>query len=57
LIDPGLAIDCANAYRRYRSLQHGLRLNEARYARVAPEAVSAESQAVKTLWAQLFPSN
>jgi len=57
LIDPGLAIDCANAYRRYRSLQHGLRLNEARYARVAPEAVSDESQAVKTLWAQLFPSN
>lgn len=55
LIDHSLALHCANAYRRYRSLQHGLRLNEARYARVAPDTVQAEAQAVKALWAQLFP--
>jgi len=54
LIDPELALTCANAYRRYRSLQHGLRLNEARFARVAPETVHAESEAVKSLWSQLF---
>jgi len=54
LIDASLAMDAANAYRRYRSLQHGLRLNEARYARVDPQLVVAESQAVKALWFQVF---
>ena len=56
LIDAQLAADCANAYRRYRSLQHGLRLNEARFARVAPQEVAGEAQAVRALWAQVFAS-
>ncbi|NDG58935.1 MAG: hypothetical protein EBX55_10820, partial [Betaproteobacteria bacterium] len=54
LIEEALALACADAYRRYRGLQHGLRLNEARYARVAPQSVYAESQAVRQLWAALF---
>jgi len=54
LVDAALAIASADAYRRYRSLQHGLRLNEARYARVTPEEVAREAQAVRALWAQVF---
>ncbi|NBO02842.1 MAG: bifunctional [glutamate--ammonia ligase]-adenylyl-L-tyrosine phosphorylase/[glutamate--ammonia-ligase] adenylyltransferase [Betaproteobacteria bacterium] len=56
LIDKQLALQCADAYRRYRMLQHGLRLNEARYARVEPQLLINESQAVKALWATLFAS-
>jgi glutamate-ammonia-ligase adenylyltransferase len=54
LIDDGLASACADAYRRYRSLQHGLRLNEARFARVPHAEIAQEAQAVRSLWEQVF---
>lgn len=50
LIDEGLAGRCADAYRRYRRLQHQLKLDDAPYARVAPTAVAAEREAVSALW-------
>lgn len=50
LIDAGLATRCADAYRRYRRLQHQLKLDDAPYARVAPAAVATEREAVTALW-------
>ena len=50
LIDASLAADVANAYRRYRKLQHALRLNGATYARVAAPDVAAETEQVRHLW-------
>ncbi|HEX6529087.1 MAG TPA: bifunctional [glutamate--ammonia ligase]-adenylyl-L-tyrosine phosphorylase/[glutamate--ammonia-ligase] adenylyltransferase [Burkholderiales bacterium] len=50
LIPAELAERCRNAYREFRRLQHGLRLNGARYARVAPERVAAHAEAVRELW-------
>lgn len=40
----------ADAYRRYRQLQHTLRLNDAQYARVPRPEVAAEIAAVSELW-------
>ncbi|MDO4683092.1 MAG: bifunctional [glutamate--ammonia ligase]-adenylyl-L-tyrosine phosphorylase/[glutamate--ammonia-ligase] adenylyltransferase [Lautropia sp.] len=54
LIEAGLARAVADAYRRYRQLQHEIRLNEARHARVPPADVAAEAIAVKALWQQLL---
>ena len=54
LIEGRLASACADAYRRYRSLQHGLRLNEARFARVPQAEIAREAQAVRSLWEQVF---
>jgi glutamate-ammonia-ligase adenylyltransferase len=50
LIDAPAAADCAQAYRDFRRLQHVLRLNDARYARVAPQTVAAQRAAVRELW-------
>ena len=50
LIDEALAARVANAYRRYRQLQHTMRLNDAQYARVAHDEVSEQSAAVIALW-------
>jgi [glutamine synthetase] adenylyltransferase / [glutamine synthetase]-adenylyl-L-tyrosine phosphorylase len=50
LIDAALADEVAQAYRDYRRLQHSLRLNDARYARVEPAAVSHQRKAVTGLW-------
>lgn len=50
LIDAGLAERVAAAYRRFRQLQHALRLNDARYARVEPDEVAAERDDVRALW-------
>ena len=50
LIDAQAAADCAQAYRHFRRLQHVLRLNDARYARVEPESVAAQRAAVRGLW-------
>ena len=50
LIDATLASAVADAYRRYRQLQHRLRLDDAQYARVDPEIVAEESKAVSALW-------
>ncbi len=54
LIDAGQAAAVADAYRRYRRLQHALRLDGADYARVEPGRIDAERDAVVALWARLF---
>jgi glutamate-ammonia-ligase adenylyltransferase len=42
------------AYRSYRKLQHGLRLNDAQYARVPRETLQAEIDGVLELWRTVF---
>ena len=54
LIPGALAERCREAYREFRRLQHGLRLNGAQFARVPHERVAAHAQAVRELWTQLF---
>jgi len=54
LIPAPLAEQCQGAYREFRRLQHGLRLNGAQYARVAPEAVAPHVAAVRGLWQTVF---
>jgi glutamate-ammonia-ligase adenylyltransferase len=50
LIDAESARACAAAYRRYRQLQHALRLNGMEHARVERAHVAAEIDAVARLW-------
>jgi len=50
LIGAGDAADCARAYRDFRRLQHVLRLNDARYARVDPDSVAVQRAAVQRVW-------
>jgi glutamate-ammonia-ligase adenylyltransferase len=54
LIPQDLAEACRNAYRKFRRLQHALRLNGAQYARVPREQVAAKSEAVRELWKEVF---
>jgi len=54
LIEPALAERCRNAYRDFRRLQHALRLNGAKYARVPAAQVSAQAEAVAGLWQLIF---
>jgi len=54
LIDKEVAEKCRSAYRDFRRLQHALRLNGARYARVPLEQVAAKSEAVRNLWKAVF---
>ena len=54
LLDAGLAERCRDAYRDFRRLQHGLRLNGAQYARVPREQVTAQAEAVTALWRSVF---
>ena len=57
LIDPTNAEQSAQAYRRYRQLQHAQRLNGGEgstAALVAPELVIAERKAVEALWTRVF---
>jgi glutamate-ammonia-ligase adenylyltransferase len=42
------------AYRAYRKIQHTLRLQGERYARVAPQSVTAHAAAVRELWQCVF---
>jgi glutamate-ammonia-ligase adenylyltransferase len=51
LLDTGLAERCRDAYRDFRRLQHALRLNGAKYARVPREQVASQVEAVSRLWA------
>jgi glutamate-ammonia-ligase adenylyltransferase len=53
LIPVDLAETVRNAYRDYRRMQHGLRLNGTK-ARVAPEEVGARVTAVRALWRIVF---
>jgi glutamate-ammonia-ligase adenylyltransferase len=50
LVDAELAERCRNAYREFRRMQHTLRLNGARYARVPAEQASEHAAAVRALW-------
>jgi glutamate-ammonia-ligase adenylyltransferase len=50
LIAEAPALAAHDAYRRFRRLQHSLRLQGEPYARVAPEEVAAERRAVTELW-------
>ena len=54
LIPAELAERVREAYRRYRKLQHALRLNDARYARVERDSVAAEIGSVQALWEKVF---
>ena len=54
LIPADLAERVRDAYREYRRLQHGLRLNNARYARVEPAEVAAMREAVEQLLGVVF---
>jgi glutamate-ammonia-ligase adenylyltransferase len=54
LIPTELANRVADAYREYRRLQHGLRLNGAEYARVDRDRVIAHIQATLSLWRTVF---
>lgn len=56
LLDAGLAAPAVAAYRRYRALQHEIRLNagEGVPARVPPELVESEREAVLALWRSVF---
>jgi glutamate-ammonia-ligase adenylyltransferase len=56
LIDKAIAEKTRNAYREFRKVQHALRLNGARYARVPPAQLSAEIESVKMLWNAVFPA-
>ena len=53
LIPADLADRVRDAYREYRRLQHGLRLNHAA-SRVDPDSVAAQRDAVRQLWALVF---
>jgi glutamate-ammonia-ligase adenylyltransferase len=54
LIPAFLAEDCRNAYRKFRRLQHALRLNGAKFARVPQDQVALKSEAVRKLWNAVF---
>jgi glutamate-ammonia-ligase adenylyltransferase len=56
LIDAALAVEVADAYRTFRRIQHRLRLNGAERARVPPEEVEREADAVIRLWHTVFES-
>lgn len=54
LIDLQLANQTSDAYRLFRKLQHGIRLQGEDRARVENERVSTEANATKALWDSLF---
>lgn len=56
LIAPELSRDAAAAYRKYRTLQHEIRLNagEAVPVRVPPQTCETERKAVRRLWQSVF---
>jgi len=54
LVPAELAERCREAYREFRRLQHALRLNGAKYARVAPEQAAVHAAAVGELWTKVI---
>jgi glutamate-ammonia-ligase adenylyltransferase len=50
LAPEALALAAHDAYRRFRSLQHSLRLQGGKYARIDPHEVRNEIEAVRALW-------
>ncbi len=55
LIRRAPALAAHDAYRRFRQLQHGLRLQGEKYARIAPGDVEDAARAVRELWNEVFP--
>jgi glutamate-ammonia-ligase adenylyltransferase len=54
LIPAELAQRVADAYREYRRLQHGLRLNGAEFARIESARVAHHLEATRALWRAVF---
>jgi [glutamine synthetase] adenylyltransferase / [glutamine synthetase]-adenylyl-L-tyrosine phosphorylase len=54
LIPASIAEACRDAYRDFRRMQHALRLNGARYARVPPAQTRDHMLAVQQLWKAVF---
>jgi glutamate-ammonia-ligase adenylyltransferase len=54
LIPADLAERVRDAYRKYRTLQHSLRLNDAQYARVRRDTLAQEIDSVRELWRMVF---
>ncbi len=54
LVPGAIADSAAEAYREYRRLQHQVRLQGAREARVPPEPQAARREVVGTLWREIF---
>ena len=54
LVDGNRAQAAHDAYRRFRQLQHGQRLQGERYARVEPGSVAEPRQAVLELWKEVM---
>ncbi|MFL6715483.1 MAG: bifunctional [glutamate--ammonia ligase]-adenylyl-L-tyrosine phosphorylase/[glutamate--ammonia-ligase] adenylyltransferase, partial [Burkholderiaceae bacterium] len=54
LIDAELAQQVADAYRKFRRLQHQIRLQGEERARVAPERIADERGSVEALYEQVF---
>ena len=54
LVAEPTALGAHDAYRKFRQLQHALRLQGESYARVAPESVAGEAQAVRALWDEVL---
>jgi glutamate-ammonia-ligase adenylyltransferase len=54
LIEPELAAAAADAYREYRRVQHGMRLDGAAFARVPPAQVADRIEVVGRLWRAVF---
>jgi glutamate-ammonia-ligase adenylyltransferase len=54
LIPQDMAAAAHAAYREFRRLQHQLRLQGERYARVEPASVAGHAQAVVKLWERIF---
>src|ERR1700758_4193719 len=54
LLSPGVAKGPADAYRDYRKLQHQIRLQGARAARVDPLPQTERRAAVDRLWTEVF---
>ena len=48
------ALAAHDAYRRFRQLQHSLRLQGEKYARIEPAVVRAQAQAVRALWSTVL---
>ncbi len=54
LVDAGLALATADAYRKFRRMQHQIRLQGADKARVDPARAQDDAQQVRKLWEQVF---
>ena len=48
------ALAAHDAYRRFRTLQHSLRLQGEQYARIDPQMVREDSDAVRALWSAVL---